>query len=271
MGRSVIAEMVRLGQDWISAKLVSHRACYSNTSLTSTGMKIRQEFFLHPLIGKADHWHCKMLPASVFAPRPRRLVDRRGNWITVTRRSAPARITALPQEVSQVTSELVTSPEAANIPACSPRVTNVPPRDTVKTKRPQRRRVSVLDSTLSHSSEDDSDSDSCYITFIHSLRKKDVLRLESHLGVDDALDRTLSKRSMSPSPTLQTSPHSKTAVYRILKAQYSGNTVESGNLSAQLTVGPTKRPGQAESARPLFKWVHLENPEMNFGAYLVRF
>lgn len=208
-----------------------------------------------------------MIPANLLAPRPRRFVDKRGTRTTVTRKSAPARIAALPQGgTPQIVGEVPTT--AAEVRSSRKRF-SLSPSATPRTLHKYQRRHRTLEFESTSSSEDGSDSDSSYNSFIESLKKKDILCLDSQLNVGDGLDRPSSSRSVTPSPTLKLPNHSKATTYRVLKSHYDGNLFESSRLNAHLIVGPTKRPGQQEFFRPLFKWVHVENPDMSFGAYLV--
>ena len=207
-----------------------------------------------------------VLPPGVLTPRPRRVVDRRGSQTTTTRKSAPARIpariTAPPRNLS-VLNELTATANAGEVFALS---TNETPRRPSASQHLQRRRTLDFDNSLS--SDDSSDTDSSYNSFLTSLRKKDALRLDSRLRVDELLDRTLSDRGIAPSPSLALSYHSRVTTYRILSSNYEGSLFQNSKLTAQLVVGPAKRAGQSDPIKSLFKWVHVENPDMNFGAYM---
>lgn len=207
-----------------------------------------------------------MLPPNAFAPRPYRFVDKRGNRTTVTRKSAPARIASLPQ-ISLQLSEHAAAPAQIRSSRKRFSLSPVATSDAAASKRPRKHRALEFESSVS--SDDKSDSDSSYNSFIVSLRKKDLLRLDASLAVVDPLDRAYSGRSAIPSPTLKASYHSQATTYRVLKSHYEGNLFESSRLNAQLIIGPSKRPGQVEFFKPLFRWVHVENPEMHFGAFMV--
>ncbi|OCK78762.1 hypothetical protein K432DRAFT_383652 [Lepidopterella palustris CBS 459.81] len=213
-----------------------------------------------------------MYPAHEVNPAraSRRVVDQRGGTTRVTRKSAPARIANLSGASLQVpiTPAARAETTAKKAFTFSPSAT---PRGAKSSKRKgisgRRRHTLDFDEAIE---DDDDDSDSSYNSFTLSLKKKEILGIDSLLG-SNGNDRPGSgtfKRRVSPAPSLKSAHGSQAVVYRVLKSHYDGDLFRTGNLIAQLTVGPDKRSGQPESMKPLFKWVHLENPEMNFSAYI---
>lgn len=212
-----------------------------------------------------------MLPSSIAASSraPRRFVDRRRDRTRVTRKSAPARIAGLPE----LTADVLRAPLDATFAAEASATRNPPFTGYNSASRHQQ--TLKHDNTKRAITFEDSDSsgdesDSSYNSFILSLQKKDLLRLDTQLSLPNSLDRIQPSRSPSPDPNIKYSHGTQPMVYRVLKSHYNGDLFRNSKLNAQLIVGPSKRSGQTEYMRPLFKWVHVENPEMNFGAYLVR-
>ncbi|KAF2733477.1 hypothetical protein EJ04DRAFT_577557 [Polyplosphaeria fusca] len=212
-----------------------------------------------------------MLPT--ISHNPRRYVDRRGNRTTVTRRSAPARITALPSTPTVP----VQLPIETALPftAARPRLSAKPKpfslspiasRTATAPARASRRTTIDFDDSDSSGNE----TDASYNSFLLTLKKKDILRLDTQLAVGDTNAKSSSIRSeASPTRSLKSSGGSQqTTVYRVLKSHYEGDLFRNSKLKAQLVIIPGRRSGQPETVKPLFKWVHVENPEMRFGAFL---
>ncbi|KAF2105572.1 hypothetical protein BDV96DRAFT_608144 [Lophiotrema nucula] len=208
---------------------------------------------------------------AIAARPPRRYVDRRRDRTTVTRRSAPARISVLPTAPSaqiQIQAPIETAiavADASNVNTAASRFSLS--RSGTKPVKPVRRRQTTLSFESSDSSADESDSS--YNSFVLSLKKKDVLNLDTQLGVSESLDRISTRSDVSPTRSLK-SVHDggQSTTYKVLKSHYEGDLFRNSKLSAQLTVLPNRRPGQPEMAKPLFKWVHVENPQMRFGQFL---
>lgn len=201
------------------------------------------------------------LPPGMLTPRPRRLVDRRAHQTTVTRRSAEARIPGLNRAHTNLNERI-------------PMVTKVDSTELSANqilRRQSTQHPHTLDLVESLSSEDDSgsDSDSSYNSFVFRLRRKNALCF-SQIGIDELLERTVSESALNPNPTLSASYHTHATTYRISSSQYKWGRLESKKITAQLVVAPSRHNVHAESSKLLFKWVHIENPNMHFGAYMVR-
>ncbi|KAH7122449.1 hypothetical protein B0J11DRAFT_339407 [Dendryphion nanum] len=197
---------------------------------------------------------------------PRRFVDQRRNQTTVTRQSAPARITILPRapvELSQLPLETATStispaPQQKLLSSTGPLLTSA--------KRVDRgRRTSTAETESSDSSGNESDSS--YNSFMLCQKKKELLRLDSTSSIADSFRRTDSSRSSSPNPSFGESNGNKASVYRVIRSHYEGDLFRNSRLTAQLIVAP-ERINQTGPVKSLFKWVHLENPSMNFGKFM---
>ncbi|ORY17577.1 hypothetical protein BCR34DRAFT_555135 [Clohesyomyces aquaticus] len=202
---------------------------------------------------------------------PRRFVEKRGNQTTVTRQSAPARLVVFPQAPQpslQVPLE-VTRPGPT--PRPPPKVSgkkhlfsfspSSTPRNIKSSGYGGKKHTWSFDESFDSSGDE---SDSSYNSFVEDLRKKDILRTDFLLDVDPQVQH----QGSTPTVSLKSSHGSQATTYRVLKSHYEGDLLRNNTLSAHLVVGPNKRPGQAEYMKPLFKWVHVENPEMSFGAYL---
>ncbi|KAF2463922.1 uncharacterized protein BDR25DRAFT_346990 [Lindgomyces ingoldianus] len=213
-----------------------------------------------------------MVPSNTigFSRAPRRFVEKKGRQTTVTRRSAPARLVVFPQAPQttlQVPLEITAAPQPAKAPA--KKRFSFSPSSTLKNGRSLGKAARHRTLSFDESSDSSGDeSDSSYNSFVLDLKKKDILRTDSLLEAVDPLNRSSSYRSTSPTLSLKSSHGSQPTTYRVLKSRYEGDLFRNSKLSAHLIVGPNKRPGQPEYMKPLFKWVHLENPEMNFGAYI---
>lgn len=212
---------------------------------------------------------------------PRRFVDQRGNTTRVTRKSAPARITTLPDSTLQVPYAAATAAAAAGVAGTpakraggrkeftfSPAAT---PRGRGGRKQGLKGgRGEPLDFSQEVELDDGEESDSSYNSFTLELKKKELLGKDSLLGLGEqqATGGLGGGRSPSPARSLKSSHGSHPTTYRVLRSRYDGDLFRTGNLTARLVVAPERRPGQAESMKPLFHWIHVENPTMNFGAYM---
>jgi hypothetical protein len=204
---------------------------------------------------------------------PRRFVDQRGNTTRVTRKSAPARITTLPDSTLQVPYIASSAAAAAaggvdGAPAkrvggrkeftFSPAAT---PRGRGRGGRKQGlkgRRAEPLDFSQEVELDDGEESDSSYNSFTLELKKKELLGKDSLLGKDLLLglgEQQATGRSPSPAGSLKSSHGGHPATYRVLRSRYEGDLFRTGNLTAQLVVAPERRTGQAESVRALFHWM----------------
>jgi hypothetical protein len=208
-----------------------------------------------------------MLPLGV-ARTPRRYVDRRRDRTTVTRKSAPARIGA----PSLFTAEPAATPLEAVIAAESPvaRTRLLLNPETSVRRRPSGRAVTPQPTSTDASSDDSGDeSDNSYSSFVLNLEKKDVLGADAQSSNWGPLDRTYTTPATSSDSETKFPDGILPTTYPVLKSHYEGELFRNSKLNAQLIIEPTKRPGQFEFMRPLFRWIHVENPEMNFGAFLV--
>jgi len=201
---------------------------------------------------------------------PRRFVDQCGNTTRVTRKSAPARITTLPDSTLQVpyigssaaaaAAEGVTGAPAKRVGGrkeftFSPAAT---PRGRGRRKQGLKgRRAEPLDFSQEVELDDGEESDSSYNSFTLELKKKELLGKDSLLGLGEqqATGGLGGGRSPSPAGSLKSSHSSHPATYRVLRSRYEGDLFRTGNLTAQLVVAPERRPGQAESMKALFHWM----------------
>lgn len=203
---------------------------------------------------------------------PRRFVDQRGNTTRVTRKSAPARITTLPDSTLQVpyiatSAADVAAGGVAGAPAkraggrkeftFSPAAT---PRSRGRGGRKQGlkgRRAEPLDFSQEVEQDDGEESDSSYNSFTLELKKKELLGKDSLLGLGEQLATggLGDGRSPSPAGSLKSIHGSHPATYRVLRSRYEGDLFRTGNLTAHLVVAPERRTGQAELVRALFHWM----------------
>ena len=200
---------------------------------------------------------------------PRRFVDQRGNTTRVTRKSAPARITTLPDSTLQVPYIASSAAAAAGgvdgAPAkrvggrkeftFSPAAT---PRGRGRGGRKQGLKGwqgEPLDFPQEAELDDGEESDSSYNSFTLELKKKELLGKDSLLGLGErqATGGLGGGRSPSPTGSLKSSHGSHPTTYRVLRSRYDGDLFRTGNLTAQLVVAPERR--QAESAKALFHWM----------------
>ena len=199
---------------------------------------------------------------------PRRFVDQRGNTTRVTRKSAPARITTLPDSTLQVpyyAAAVAAGGGVAGAPAkraggrkeftFSPAAT---PRGRGGRKQGLKgRRGEPLDFSQEAELDDGDESDSSYNSFTLELKKKELLGKDSLLGLGEwqATGGLGGGRSPSPAGSLKSSHGGHPATYRVLRSRYDGDLFQTGNLTARLVVAPERRPGQAESMKALFHWM----------------
>jgi hypothetical protein len=112
--------------------------------------------------------------------------------------------------------------------------------------------------------EDYPDSDSSYNSFNLSLQKKALFEPPT-----DADSATLSDEQLkyTSSSMPKSAELDRTVVYRVYRSHYEGDYFQDGNLSAQLQTGTNRRLLQRELSNPLFRWVHIENRNMNFNSF----
>ena len=212
-----------------------------------------------------------MLSTNAVNPvrAPRRFVDQRGNTTRVTRRSAPARITTLPDSTLQVPYAAAAAVAAGGVVAGAPakraggrkEFTFSPaatPRGRGGRKRGWKgRRGEPLDFSQEVELDDGEESDSSYNSFTLELKKKELLGKDSLLGLGErqAAGGLGGGRSPSPAGSLKSSHDGHPTTYRVLRSRYDGDLFRTGNLTARLVVAPERRPGQAESMKALFHWM----------------
>ena len=196
---------------------------------------------------------------------PRRFVDQRGNTTRVTRKSAPARITTLPDSTLQV--PYAAAAAGGGVVAGAPakraggrKEFTFSPAVTPSGRRKQGvkgRRGEPLDFSQEVELDDGEESDSSYNSFTLELKKKELLGKDSLLGLGErqAAGGLGNGRSSSPAGSLKSSHGGHPATYRVLRSRYDGDLFRTGNLTAQLVVAPERRPGQAESMKALFHWM----------------
>jgi hypothetical protein len=117
--------------------------------------------------------------------------------------------------------------------------------------------------------EDEDDSDSSYNSFNISLQKKALFSIETSqtLGIPtETLHKSISTHSIKGGDSIE---RDKTVqVYRVYRSRYEGAQFAEGNLSIDLTTGQNRKMFQRELSKPLFRWVHFENPTMNFSQFV---
>ena len=119
--------------------------------------------------------------------------------------------------------------------------------------------------------DDEDDSDSSYNSFNLSMQKKGLFR------EDEAPLMTASSTDGSDRPPQATTGRyvdgaerdRLVQVYRVYRSHYNGDLFQDGNLSAHVTTGTNRKMFQRELSKPLFRWVHIENPTMNFSQFVV--
>jgi hypothetical protein len=214
------------------------------------------------------------------------------NWTRETRRSAPARLAT--NALLSPTSGVVPVVEAprqrhevlTQVHRRNAEISGLQPASDAN-KRRVRRKQSKLSSinggsqsatpVISPSSrlsrrgtrdwdldEDYPDSDSSYNSFNLSLQKKALFEPPT-----DADSATLSDEQLkyTSSSMPKSAELDRTVVYRVYRSHYEGDYFQDGNLSAQLQTGTNRRLLQRELSNPLFRWVHIENRNMNFNSF----
>lgn len=210
------------------------------------------------------------------------------NWTRETRRSAPARLatnallspisSALPVvEAPRQRHEVLTQVHRRNAELSDAQLAS----GRVRRKRSKlssidggSQSVTPLLSTASKLSrvgtsdwdleEDDIDSDSSYNSFNLSLQKKALFEPPTDTGPTVLSEEKL-KQTSSTIP--KSAELNRTVVYRVYRSHYEGELFQDGNLSAQLYTGTNRRLLQRELSNPLFRWVHIENRNMNFNSF----
>jgi hypothetical protein len=117
--------------------------------------------------------------------------------------------------------------------------------------------------------EDEDDSDDSYNSFNVSLQKKALFEIEtSHtLTVpSNTLHRSISTHSIKGGDIVDRDK--AVQVYRVYRSRYEGTQFAEGNLSIHLSTGQNRKMFQRELSKPLFRWVHFENPTMNFSQFV---
>jgi hypothetical protein len=131
--------------------------------------------------------------------------------------------------------------------------------------------------------DDGADSDSSYGSFTDFMQRKAVFSANATGSEQDTLvafeENEDPSDSIGPTTTVgddlkraASSPAQEdksivTMVYRVYRSFYSGEDFSNGTLRASVTTGTNKKMFQHELTRPLFRWVHVENPTMNFSAF----
>jgi hypothetical protein len=116
--------------------------------------------------------------------------------------------------------------------------------------------------------EDENDSDSSYNSFNLSLQKKALFAVDTSALL--AVPTHELSRSLSAGSTKGESSAERdkiVQVYRVYRSRYEGNQFADGNLSIQLTTGTNHKMFQRELSKPLFRWMHVENQQMNFNLF----
>lgn len=214
------------------------------------------------------------------------------NWTRETRRSAPARLArnallspasgGLPVvDAPRQRHEVLTQVHRRNAELLGAQLTSDTNRRRVRRKRSK---LSLVDgesqsatpllSTASKLSrmgtsdwdqnEDDTDSDSSYNSFNLSLQKKALFEPPTEAGPTLLSEETLKQTSSAIPKSMELD---RTVVYRVYRSHYEGEYFQDGNLSAQLYTGTNRRLLQRELSNPLFRWVHIENRNMNFNSF----
>lgn len=116
--------------------------------------------------------------------------------------------------------------------------------------------------------EDEDDSDSSYNSFNLTLQKKALFAVETSAMLTvptHELSRSLSAGSTKGENSAERDKIVQ--VYRVYRSRYDGNLFADGNLSIELTTGTNHKMFQRELSKPLFRWVHVENRQMNFNLF----
>ncbi|KAF2400986.1 hypothetical protein EJ06DRAFT_530070 [Trichodelitschia bisporula] len=113
---------------------------------------------------------------------------------------------------------------------------------------------------------EDGDSDSSYNSFNLGLQKKMLLEDDDEgLGLPEEGD----DRRLTSSTSFKGDEKDRlTTVYRVYRSRYVGDLFRGGDLSAELLTGTNRRVQQRELSRPLYRWMHVENPGMVFGTFV---
>lgn len=114
---------------------------------------------------------------------------------------------------------------------------------------------------------DDGDSDASYNSFNLGLRKKALFEDVEPSGLLSVNTLDLGRAASASSLKIEDrDKHVK--VYRIYRSHYEGDLFHDGNLTAEMTTGTNRKMFQHELSRPLFRWVHVENPTMTFNSFV---
>lgn len=214
------------------------------------------------------------------------------NWTRETRRSAPARLatnallspasSALPVvEATRQRHEVLTQVHRRNAELSDAQLASDANKRRVRRKRSKLSSIDggsqaatpLLSSTSKLSrlgtndwdlDEEDMDSDSSYNSFNLSLQKKALFEPLTNVELAVLSEEKL-KQTSSAMP--KSAELDRTVVYRVYKSHYEGEYFQDGNLSAQLQTGTNRRLLQRELSNPLFRWVHIENRNMNFNSF----
>jgi len=114
---------------------------------------------------------------------------------------------------------------------------------------------------------DDDDSDSSYNSFHIGLKKKALFEDEEPAGLISINTIDLS-RAASLSTQKADERDRLVIVYRVYRSHYEGDLFHDGNMSAEMTTGTNRKMFDRELLKPLFRWVHVENPTMNFNTFV---
>jgi hypothetical protein len=119
---------------------------------------------------------------------------------------------------------------------------------------------------------DEEDSDSSYNSFTDEMAKK-ALFSGTEDGLDDGLNQTQTglddakTKATSEGQTIQDDKTINTTVYRVYRSAYEGEDLTNGSLKGILKTGTNRKMFQHELSTPLYRWVHIENPSMNFSNF----
>jgi hypothetical protein len=115
--------------------------------------------------------------------------------------------------------------------------------------------------------EEDDDSDSSYNSFNMNLQKKALFGQDEPSSGLTLLTTEQLNKSQSSASGIWDDRDKLVSVYRVYRSSYSGDHFEEGNLTANLTTGTNRKMFQHELSKPLFRWVHVENPQMKFSFF----
>lgn len=116
---------------------------------------------------------------------------------------------------------------------------------------------------------EDDDSDSSYNSFNMGLKKKALFEVEEPFGLLPPPNTFDTLGQVQSSSSLKADERDKlVAVYRVYRSHYEGDMFHDGDLSAELWTGTNRKMFQHELSKPLYRWVHVKNPTMNFNNFI---